>query len=164
MRGGGVAGMITVRDLSRAVRGTCLWCQGQCWTLVRHCASESCPLHAVRFLDRQEDAPCLIMAVEAFCRACAGSEEEVLGCTAHSAMGSQGACPLHPFRCASVRPAISAQQVRSLPGLVPAESAVSMPSRPKGAPERAGSSGEDFEERRTVFGKDASWIPEVVDV
>ncbi len=101
------------KELPRLVRGLCLWCQGQSWSLVRECTDAHCPLHAHRACSDDTEAD-LMAAVRAFCLACAGSIEAVEACAAHTGVGSQPPCPAHPFRPRRGGPV---ERIRPLPGL-----------------------------------------------
>lgn len=75
------------KEMPRLVRGLCLWCQGQSWSLVRECTETCCPLHAHRICSDDTEAD-LMTAVRAFCLVCAGSIEAVEVCEAHTGVGS----------------------------------------------------------------------------
>lgn len=101
------------KELAKAVRGVCMWCQGQCWRLVVECAATTCSFHACRLCTDDGEVD-FVGAIREFCLACAGSVEAVDACSAAVPFGCQPPCPIHSYRM--WRPG-RRERVRSLPGL-----------------------------------------------
>lgn len=83
----------------KAIRKTCLLCQGGSRKLVAECPEETCPLHPYRFgTIPQGSVTPLPKIIRKFCLRCAGSASEANACKGGTPVATMAPCYLHPYR------------------------------------------------------------------
>jgi hypothetical protein len=83
----------------KAIRKTCLLCQGGSRKFVAECPDEACPLYPFRLGTRAAKPRArLLKAIRKFCLRCAGSAKAADTCTADIPMDGLAPCWLHPYR------------------------------------------------------------------
>ncbi|WP_462324969.1 hypothetical protein [Desulfoplanes sp.] len=83
----------------KAIRKTCLLCQGGSRKFVAECPDETCPLYPFRFGTRPQGPRAnLLKVIRKFCLRCAGSAKAANACTAGKRVESMAPCWLHPYR------------------------------------------------------------------
>jgi len=115
----------------KAIRKTCLLCQGNSRKLVAECCDETCPLHPYRFgTIPQGTVTPLPKIIRKFCLRCAGSAPEANACKGGTPVATMTPCYLHPYRKGRM-PALKKHRRRPRPQKIPsttrAETELSLP-------------------------------------
>ena len=83
----------------KAIRKTCLLCQGGSRKFVADCPDTTCPFHPFRFGTRERGSSVnLLKVIRKYCLRCAGSARDADRCTAGKSVGNIRPCCLHPYR------------------------------------------------------------------
>jgi hypothetical protein len=112
----------------KAIRKTCLLCQGGSRKFVAECPDQSCPLYPYRMGTRPPGTKKtnLIKVIRKYCLRCAGSAKGADACTASTRVGSMDPCWLHPYRKGRVT---VKKRVRRKPSTKPAPGCPPHPER-----------------------------------
>ncbi|GAU08410.1 hypothetical protein [Desulfoplanes formicivorans] len=111
----------------KAIRKTCLLCQGGSRKFVAECPDRTCPLYPYRFGTRPQGTRAnLLKVIRKYCLRCAGSARGADACTASTHVGNMDPCWLHPYRKGRV--AVKKQRHRK-PSRQPARSRPRPPER-----------------------------------